>query len=1109
MLPFSPDYRGPFPCGTPPPQTHGTGRRPPPAGTLYGVPSAETGNRVIDQWTDADLRAWVGDDVYRRALKLLRGAPPRLDRNEADLLEGAFAVRGGEVRTMIHPGDSPVRSRFSCTCPEMEEGACPHPVALVMAARNPRAVAEAERKASPKTLDEALALLQGKVQEARATEGVRVLGWQLIFESDGRLGFFGARVRPGYHVFDRLPVPSLMNQAPPYADETARKLLESLRRGADRTRFMVDPQRLRFLLPLLARAHTFLEDPASPLHWDEKAGRLSFSTRDAEQGIYVQGTAFDGEGKPIPVQPGALVIAAGELAFLYDGDRRIVPLEAPDATPLLDALLIAGFNVRPAELVRWADELLPQIRTWGPVEIGDTRTPQIIETTPVRALLLEEKNGTLRVTACARYGEAKQLVTAADEGPVLDDNRWYRRDPHAEHAWRRLLYERFLASEYQTGKDSGEWILEAIRGIRFLDEDVPGLEAEGVEVYGRQTLTTLRMAPGTLAPRAQVKSGVEWFETRFEFTIGDQAFDVWRLLRELKNRYILTPDGYVRLPVEQLERLRDRLDEIPPDGKVHRAQAALLTTLLDEVPTAVVDEGWREVVRSLRELEHPGSIPPPAGLQATLRPYQQQGLDWLALLAVNRLGGILADDMGLGKTLQTIAFLLHRKAHAPGNSATEPASPPENVPAGTESTDAVDPAPLRRAQTLVVAPSSVVFNWVRELEKFAPSLRVLRWTGDQRGNEVDRLAEVDVVLTTYGVLRRDVGLLARYRWRNFVLDEAQAIKNARSQTAECARAVPADFRLALSGTPLENHLGELWSYFEFAMPGFFGSERHFQERYVKRIGVPGSDVAERLRKRISPFVLRRLKKNVAAELPPKTEIILPCELSDAQRNVYEMVREGYRVTLFDRIDKEGIGKARMHVLEALLRLRQACCDPTLLPFDEAQRVTESAKREALLELVADAVEEDHKIIVFSQFTEMLDRLGTALTQAGHAYARLDGSTADREAPVRRFQEDPECRVFLISLRAGGAGLNLTAADYVVHYDPWWNPAVEDQATDRAYRIGQTRPVFVYKLIAQGTVEERMLELQQAKRGLVDQLLGEGDVAGQLSVQDLRDIFGEG
>ena len=401
----------------------------------------------------------------------------------------------------------------------------------------------------------------------------------------------------------------------------------------------------------------------------------------------------------------------------------------------------------------------------------------------------------------------------------------------------------------------------------------------------------------------------------------------------------------------------------------------------------------------------------------------------------------------------------------------------------------------------------MVFNWEREIAKFAPGLKVLRFTGDQRAALVNELETADVVLTNYALLRRDVALLAQKRWHALVLDEAQMIKNAGSQTAECARALDADFRLALSGTPLENHLGELWSYFEFIMPGFFGTNRDFVERYVKRFDQVGGAVREELRKRVAPFILRRLKQTVAADLPPKTETVMMCEFGDAQKNAYSMIRAAYKLSLFDKIEKDGLSKSHIHVLEALLRLRQACCDPRLLPYEQTKGIEESTKVEALFELVEDAVEEDHKMIVFSQFTGVLDILEAGLKERNIEYARLDGSTKDREAPVNSFQNDPNCKVILVSLRAGGTGLNLTAADYVVHFDPWWNPAVEDQATDRAYRIGQTRPVFVYKLVVKGTVEEMMIELQNKKRGLVDGLLGDADVATALTMDDLKTIFG--
>jgi SNF2 family DNA or RNA helicase len=426
------------------------------------------------------------------------------------------------------------------------------------------------------------------------------------------------------------------------------------------------------------------------------------------------------------------------------------------------------------------------------------------------------------------------------------------------------------------------------------------------------------------------------------------------------------------------------------------------------------------------------------------------------------LGGILADDMGLGKTLQAITAL--------------------------------------RGRSLVVAPTSVLFNWKNELARFRPKLRVALYYGPTRSLARD----VDVVLTSYALLRLDIKELTGQRWDTVVLDEAQAIKNPDSQTARAAYALQGDFKLSLSGTPVENRLEELWSQMHFVNPGLLGSRSDFNDRYAKPIeqGEPGA--APRLRERVAPFVLRRLKREVAPELPPRTEVVLRCELSDAERAIYDVVRAA---SMRDVVDKLTQGQGNvMQALEALLRLRQVASHASMVPGGEA--VTQSAKVSLLVDKLEEAVADGHKALVFSQWTSLLDRVEGPLNEAKLPFTRLDGSTPDRGAVVARFQAEDGPPIMLVSLKAGGTGLNLTAADHVFLLDPWWNPAVEDQAADRAHRIGQDKPVMVYRLVAQDTVEERMLELQARKRSLADAALSGGDAALGLTRDDLLELLAE-
>jgi hypothetical protein len=1024
-------------------------------------------HRPYDDWTEKELSEWVGDRVFTNAKKLLARLAPAVVNADAGELKGSFDERNGRVDTMLWPGDSPARSRLTCTCPEFEEGPCRHAVALILAVRAP-AKKELAGDARIQQIFEEI-----KAREFQRKHTADVIGFRLAFGAGEALVIEACRFAPGAPGGTRLSAANLQRVVPEDATAEARAVLEALAPYVRGREYVVPREAAAGLVAKLRAAVTFVHKPAEPLVWRDALHTASFVTADLHGGISVVGSVADEAGTRLPLTAKASLLALGESVWIFDGKQTLARLAAPEAGLWLQGVLPGPAYITPSDLERWVTELLPALRLCGAVKIGDRLTPTVVEATPKPVVLLQETGGALFVRPRMRYPPSHELLAPMQGKHWVDGGIWYVRDVE-EESDRVKMFRSLLISDIK--HEDGYW-LTTDRALWFLDEALAQLTAAGWEVRGDETLAAFKLMPGALVPSVKVETGLDWFDVEFEFQFGEERFDGWKLLAEWDKgkRYVAGKNGFLKLPTELLKNLRERLSELPEGRRLKRTQATLIANLLGEMPAATLDAGWRETAKALASLDAPEPVPLPAGLQASLRPYQKDGLDWIAFLAKNRFGGLLADDMGLGKTLQAIAYLLHE-----GERGGRP------------------------LQALVVCPSSVVFNWERELGKFAPALTKLRWTGDGRAARAAELDTADVVITNYAILRRDVERLSLKRWRTLILDEAQAIKNAGSQTAEAARVIPADFRLALSGTPIENHLGELWSYFEFLMPGFFAGQKNFQERYVRHFDQPG--VAERLRKRVTPFIRRRLKQMVAAELPPKTETVVECVFDEAQKNAYESVRAAYKLSLFEKIEKEGFAKSKIHVLEALLRLRQACCDPQLLPYEHLRGVTDSTKRDALFELMDDAVEENHKMIVFSQFTEMLNILETEIQARGYGYARLDGSTADREAPVTRFQTDPECKVILVSLRAGGTGLNLTAADYVVHYDPWWNPAVEDQATDRAYRIGQTRPVFVYKLVVKGSVEEKMIALQAAKRGLVDGLFGDGAMEAALTLDDLKDIF---
>ncbi len=577
-----------------------------------------------------------------------------------------------------------------------------------------------------------------------------------------------------------------------------------------------------------------------------------------------------------------------------------------------------------------------------------------------------------------------------------------------------------------------------------------------------------------LQPRLRVEGAGEAvrFELKFEVseaggpTETGRFVDAAAVVRAWQEGLGLCPldgGGWAPLPMEWLSRHGQRVAELlaarEADGRLATHALPALGLLCDDL-NQPPPPSLQRLVPLLAGWEQLPAAPLPPTFTGTLRPYQQRGVDWLTFLRRASLGGILADDMGLGKTVQTLAV----------------------VGAGQK--------------TLVVCPTSVFPNWQAELARFRPDLRVCAYHG--AGRTLDPAAEV--VLTTYALLRLDAEKLTPRRWNLLVVDEAQTIKNPDSQIARAAYALEADTRIALSGTPVENRLDELWSLMHFCNRGLLGGRRDFEDRFARPIAEGSGDAGEELRRKIKPFVLRRHKRDVAPELPPRTESVLRVALDDRERELYDSVRAATQADLVALLQGGG---GVMKALEALLRLRQAACHPALLPGQEART---SSKLERLAEALEMAALEGHKALVFSQWTSLLDLIEPRLTAAGLSFVRLDGATRDRAEVVTRFQSDEGPPVMLISLKAGGVGLNLTAADHVFLCDPWWNPAVEAQAADRAHRIGQDKPVMVYRLVATGTVEERILALQEHKRALFDAALGDAGAATGLTRDDLMQLL---
>jgi superfamily II DNA or RNA helicase len=570
-----------------------------------------------------------------------------------------------------------------------------------------------------------------------------------------------------------------------------------------------------------------------------------------------------------------------------------------------------------------------------------------------------------------------------------------------------------------------------------------------------------------------VTSGTDWFDLGGAASFDGVAVPLPRLLEALRSgeKTVVLDDGTIGIvPEEWLKQygLIARMGAAKGDAiRFGKAQIGVLDALLASRPDIEFDKQFEKARKELKKFDGVKPADPPPAFKGELRGYQRDGLGWLRFLRTHGFGGCLADDMGLGKTVQVLAHL----------------------------------ASKRKGTTLIVVPKSLIFNWKQEAARFAPKLKVLDHTGLDRGKDAAAFATHDIVLTTYGTLRRDAALIADHHFDTCVLDESQAAKNSTTDTAKAVKLIQADHRLALSGTPIENHLGELWTLFDFLNPGMLGRAGAFGGE-AGSLRNPGPEMRELLAHALKPFILRRTKSQVAKDLPGKTEQTLYCELEPEQRKLYDELRDHYRASLLSKVDELGMKRTKIQVLAALLRLRQAACHPGLI--DEKRTEAPSAKLDVLLPQIQEVVEEGHKVLVFSQFTSFLAIAKHRFDDLGLDYEYLDGKTRDRAARVDRFQTDPDCRLFLVSLKAGGVGLNLTAADYVYLLDPWWNPAAEAQAIDRSHRIGQTQPVFAYRMIAKNTVEEKVLELQQKKKSLADSILG-GDerLITELKREDLE------
>lgn len=808
-----------------------------------------------------------------------------------------------------------------------------------------------------------------------------------------------------------------------------------------------------------------------------------------EAGVVLDGNSYNTFKKN-------LQILATTSPWLLAG-KHLAPVANAEALNLLDFL---PMNVPKSDEREFRDRFLPEVLERIPVH-GTMIQYVDVAGDPIPRLYLREdkvalqgslqgEQGTLRADLRFAYSgyEVEADPKAAPEMVQDIAGSWDILRIHRQNEQEQVYYQMLTDARYGLKRAGGTFppctfeIRARTHPLDFLLRSIPLLAAAGFEIFGEDNLKDKRINRSKPTISLSLSSGIDWFDLNAVIQYGDQQVPLKEMRRALakRERYIKLADGSIgQIPDEWLEKYKklfDLAEETDSGLRVHDYHLPLVDTLLADASEAQVAAEFKERRERLRGFENIAPQPIPQGFQGDLRPYQKAGLDWLHFLHQYGFGGILADDMGLGKTIQVLAFLQSLREQGRLDKAS-----------------------------LLVVPKSLIANWLREAERFTPGLRFLEYTGNFRKKETSVFDNYDVILTTYGTMLRDIESLRGYPFDYVILDESQNIKNPLAQSSKAARLLNTRHRLVMTGTPVENNTFELWSQFAFLNPGLLGSLEYFKKEFATPIESQSSEeTIQTLRRLVYPFILRRTKEQVAPELPERTERILYTDFAPAQRKLYNHTRDQYRSMLTGLTEGAGINDIRMKILEGLLRLRQICIHPALI--DPAYH-GDAPKFELLLETLESLRVEKHKALVFSQFVKTLHILRRELDARQIPYTYLDGQTNNRQEQVDRFQNDPGVPFFLISLKAGGVGLNLTAADYVIHIDPWWNPAVEMQAADRAHRIGQDKPVFIYKIIARDSVEEKILLLQEKKKELVDQIISEeGAFFKNLTPDDIKQLF---
>lgn len=847
-------------------------------------------------------------------------------------------------------------------------------------------------------------------------------------------------------------------------------------------------QPVGFLLAWLYKSTVFLKasasKPAQKIEMVADEGSIILQLRKTRGGYQLKPALVFENSPAIALEEPAQVITSNPIHLLYEGKIYRVSSALPAVFWHNYFRIRQQFEVPTSELREFIRLYLPHI---APVldwrHLGDqveVKTQGLTQ----KSISFSESNHHLNIDIRFKYGDADfPVYPPVKRSLAVSGKKLYviHRDQKEEDRARHVLENHGLIFR------GGAWQIAAdYYPLDWMREAVPELEKAGFVIEDEAALNRFRVYRQAAKLHLKATTRKDGLKLDFQILLGKESVLVPDLLKQLngdKSYLRLKNGGHIFLQPEMRQRLLELsrlldLKEGIGESLLPRAGVTLLNALTGIVESSRLDTASKELLKRYRGFEKIEKTSPPQGLRGDLRPYQQSGLDWLIFLHEFRFGGILADDMGLGKTLQVISLLLKLKNE-------------EKL----------------KLPSLIVVPLTLIFNWEEEFAKFAPSIQVLRYHGSRsdRAKLLKQTDQYDAILCSYGVVLQDQRSLSQQKFGYLVLDESQKVKNPTTKTYKAIGRINAANKLALTGTPVENSMLDLWAQMNIVNPDLLGTLKKFQQRFIDISEDDQPRQIEILKKLIFPFILRRTKEEVEKQLPPLTEIVQHIEMTDSQRKQYQKQLLLFRDKLFREIDQNGVNKSRLKIVEALTYLRQISCHPAIL--DKTVALEDAGKMQLLENMLDDLIQEGHKILIFSQFVRFLTLVRQLFDKRGWTYEYLDGKVRNRAARIHNFQDNPDIFAFLISLKAGGVGLNLTAADYVIHLDPWWNPAVEQQATDRAHRIGQDKNVFVYKYIMKDSIEEKILQLQAHKKELSEALISsDGGFIKALSRSDLEVLF---